>query len=386
MIMSQVKQAVSYVERDRIWAMDEFAGFVGVDLHKCSVTLVAVGPDREVIDHLTVNTKCTDKIHRFLINLPRPCWMAVESVGFIQWFIEDYSRAVDLISIAHATELERLRGKHRKNDYNSALDVAQRLARGECPLGWIADADTAHLRKLGRHWHQLSRTLSRTKHCMKSILNAHNLKGPALTGAGAHRWLLAHGHLLNEVDQWAFENFLEILIQLEIKRENLKRRIFFANRCEKFRQLTTLLKTVPGISDIHACIIAAEIGEFERFPNADALEFWAGLTPDTTESAGRTQSGHITKAGSRTLRWAVCKAAVTLCRSDAAQERTRQHLIRQTGKSKAKANVAMGRRLLRILFAMARDNRPYVCGEPTGHQKRANAARLRKQRKRAISA
>lgn len=32
----------------------------------------------------------------------------------------------------------------------------------------------------------------------------------------------------------------------------------------------------------------------------DALEFWAGTTPDNKDSAGRTQSGSITKAGSAT--------------------------------------------------------------------------------------
>ena len=52
------------------------------------------------------------------------------------------------------------------------------------------------LRKLGRHWRQLSRLLSRSKHAMKSMLNAANLHGPKFDGAGAQRWLLAHGHLL----------------------------------------------------------------------------------------------------------------------------------------------------------------------------------------------
>ena len=75
--------------------------------------------------------------------------------------------------------------------------------------------------------------------------------------------------------------------------------------------MTHALLTVPGIGDIWAAIIAAEIGPFERFPNADALEFWAGLTADLKESAGRTQSGNITKAGSVTLRWALCQAAMT---------------------------------------------------------------------------
>ena len=39
------------------------------------------------------------------------------------------------------------------------------------------------LRKLGRHWRQLSRLLSRSKHAMKSMLNAANLRGPKFDGA-----------------------------------------------------------------------------------------------------------------------------------------------------------------------------------------------------------
>src|SRR5204863_4585789 len=162
------------------------------------------------------------------------------------------------------------------------------------------------------------------------------------------------------------------------QREPLRRKIIFANRDPRFAALTAILKSVPGIDEIWACIIAAEVGDFVRFPNADALEFWSGLTADLKESAGRTQSGKITKAGSATLRWAICKAAVTLCRSDARQEAIRQRLIHRIGKPKA--NVAMGRRLLRILFAMVRDGTLYQGQEPTGHERAANKARLKQQR------
>ena len=89
------------------------------------------------------------------------------------------------------------------------------------------------------------------------------------------------------------------------------RRRIFANRQERFSHLIAILKSVPGIDEIWACIIAAEIGDFARFPNADALEFWAGMTADLKESAGRTQSGKITKAGSACLRWAICTSAPT---------------------------------------------------------------------------
>jgi len=148
--------------------------------------------------------------------------------------------------------------------------------------------------------------------------------------------------------------------------------------------LIAILKSVPGIDEIWACIIAAEIGDFSRFPNADALEFWSGLTPDNVESAGRTQSGHITKAGSAPLRWALCKAAVTLCRSDARQEAIRQRLIQRM--PKPKANVAMGRRLLRILFAMVRDGTTYQGQQPTGHEHAANKARQRAEKRKELTA
>jgi len=358
-----------------------FASFIGVDLHKCSVTLRAVNPAGAALAALTCDTKCVERIERWLLALPRPSHLAVEAVGFVEWFIDRFRACVDQMDIADATELANRRGKRRKTDDKDALDVALRLARGECPLGWIAPEPVMQLRKLGRHWRALSRTLSRAKHCMKSMLLAANLRGPRFDGAGAQKWLLAHGHLLKDVQREAFGNFLDIVCLIERQREPLRRKIIFANRDERFAGLTTILKSVPGIDEIWACVIAAEVGDFARFPNADALEFWAGMTPDNQQSAGRTQSGPITKAGSATLRWAICKAAVTLCRSDARQEAIRQRLLRRIGK--AKANVAMGRRLLRILFAMVRDGTLYQGQEPTGHERAANKARLVKRRKAA---
>jgi transposase len=359
---------------------EAFTSFIGVDLHKCTVTLAAVNAQGERIDLLKISTKCVEKIEDWLLALPRPSRMAVEACPFAEWFIERYRSCVDRIDIADATELANRRGKRRKTDRNDALDIARRLARGECPLGFIADHELMQLRKLGRHWRQLSRLLARSKHSLKSMLNAANLCGPKFDGAGAHRWFLAQRHLLGPVQQQAFTDFLDVILLVERARERLRREIHVALQAERFVLTVNTLKSVPGIDEIWGCIMAAEIGPFDRFPNADALEFWAGLTADLKESAGRTQSGHIIKAGSATLRWALCQAALTLCRSDARQETIRQRLIARIGKPKA--NVAMGRRLLRILYALIRDGQPYRCAEPTRHNAKANAARLARRRRK----
>ena len=358
-----------------------FQSFVGVDLHKCTVTLGAVDVDGQS-KRLRISTKSTGKIEDWLRELPRPVWMAVEACPFVEWFIDRFRDCVDRIDIADATELANRRGKRRKTDPNDAVDIARRLARGECPLGFIADEPLMQLRKLGRHWRQLSRLLSRTKHSMKSMLNAANIRGPKFDAAGAHRWYLAHRDLLKPVQQQAFADFLDILALVERQRERLRREITLATRSERFAPLVCLLMSVPGIGEIWAAVMVAEIGPFDRFPNADALQFWTGMTADLKESAGRTQSGHITKAGSVTLRWALCQAAVTLCQSDVKQEATRQRLITRIGKPKA--NVAMGRRLLGTVYAMVRDGKRYQGGARRDRAAAANRAkRSRKQRNEA---
>ncbi len=60
-----------------------YRSFIGVDLHKTTVTLVAVGPDGTEIARLKINTKCRQKIRAWLLDLPRPSHMAVEAVGFV---------------------------------------------------------------------------------------------------------------------------------------------------------------------------------------------------------------------------------------------------------------------------------------------------------------
>lgn len=359
---------------------ETFQSFVGVDLHKCTVTLTAVDAAGE-IQRLKISTKSTGKIEAWLRALPGPVWMAVEACPFVEWFIDRFRDCVDRLDIADATELANRRGKRRKTDFNDSLDIAVRLSRGECPLGFIADEELMQLRKRGRHWRHLSRLLSRTKHSMKSMLNAANIRGPKFDGAGAQRWLLANRDLLKPVQQQTFADLLDVVLLTERHRERLRREIIFATRSARFAPLAALLMSVPGIGEIWAAIIAAEIGPFDRFPNADALEFWAGMTADLKESAGRTASGAITKAGSVTLRWALCQAAVTLCQCDQRQEATRARLAARLGKPKA--NVAMGRRLLRVLYAMIRDGRTFERGPARDRTAAANKARLGRKKEAA---
>ncbi|MHC4173677.1 MAG: transposase, partial [Planctomycetota bacterium] len=121
--------------------------------------------------------------------------------------------------------------------------------------------------------------------------------------ATAQAWILGHGDLLKDVQREALANFIDILSVIERQRESLRRKIIFANRGEEFSARIFMLKSIPGIDEIWACIIVAEVGPFDRFPNADTIEFWAGLTPDNKESAGRTQSRRLSDGRSVRRLW-----------------------------------------------------------------------------------
>jgi transposase len=64
------------------------------------------------------------------------------------------------------------------------------------------------------------------------------------------------------------------------------------------QERAALLTTMPGVSDIVAQAIVAEIGvDILRFPSAADLVSWAGLCPRNDERAGKRHSTRVRKSG-----------------------------------------------------------------------------------------
>ena len=69
------------------------------------------------------------------------------------------------------------------------------------------------------------------------------------------------------------------------------------------------LLPIPGVGIITAAIVVAEVGDIQRFPTARHFGSWCGLTPTEHSSAEHIRRGHISKQGSRWLRWVLVEAA-----------------------------------------------------------------------------
>jgi transposase len=118
-----------------------------------------------------------------------------------------------------------------------------------------------------------------------------------------------------------------------------------------------LLMTLPGVDYYAAMVIASEIGDVHRFPDAKNLVSWTGLAPSVDQSGSRTKRGPITRQGSRTLRWILIQATHNACRNDPRLRNFFQRVARRRGPNKA--TVAVAREMLVIAYHMLTRKEPY---------------------------
>ena len=157
-----------------------------------------------------------------------------------------------------------------------------------------------------------------------------------------------HRLLLGQI--FAHMSFLEDSIQ------HLQQEI--DQRLSPFEEAMQLLLSIPGIQEIAAAAILAEIGvDMSRFPSDRHLASWAGVCPGNKQSAGKRLSGKITKGNAR-LRSVLVEVVWNISRMKNNYLSAQYHrLARRLGK--LKAAIAVAHSLLVIIYHILRDKQPY---------------------------
>jgi transposase len=113
------------------------------------------------------------------------------------------------------------------------------------------------------------------------------------------------------------------------------------------------IQAIPGVGPILAAVFVAEIGDVDRFAGAAQLACWAGLTPRHRESDTHIQRGHITKQGSRLVRWAAVEAVGR--QRGATPVAVLHHRVAQRRANNGIGRVAGARKLLTLVYYGLRD-------------------------------
>jgi transposase len=130
------------------------------------------------------------------------------------------------------------------------------------------------------------------------------------------------------------------------------------NKVSAFSVQMSILCSMPGISAISAAAILAEIGpDLDNFPTSAHLSSWAGMSPGNNESAGKRKSTRA-NPGNKYLKSMLCEVAWVISRLRGTYLSGVYWRIKQRRGSK-RAIVAIGRKLLTIIYAMLKSGQEY---------------------------
>jgi len=238
--------------------------------------------------------------------------VAVEATGNWYWIVDEIEQAGLRPLLVHPGKAKLMMGMINKTD---KLDVHgfNRLQRNQTlPTVWVPPGDLRDLRELTRTRMVLSRQRTRLKNRLGATLAKYGLAIEGFTdnfGVGARRvWpkLLVQ---LPPQTRFCAEALLDELDRI------CKRIREFEERLKEVIKITEsmrLLLTMPGIGEILAPVIALEVGDVSRFPDAEHLASYAGTTPRVHSSGDKTRYGKLRSDVNRYLKWAFVEAANTI--------------------------------------------------------------------------
>lgn len=275
----------------------------------------------------------------------------------------------DLV-LANAAHVKNVPG--RKSDVSDAEWLSDLDAHGLIRASFVPGPQTQELRALLRTRKQLVRERSSHTLRIQKTLEDANIKldsvisdilglsgrrmleamvagqsDPAALAALAHRRIKASQAELREALHGHLSEHHRFLLGLHLRHiDNIDGAIDRIDQqieadLEPFRAAAKLLTTIPGVSDLAAQTIVAEIGvDMSRFPTCGHLISWAGLCPRSDQSAGKRRSTRLRK-GNRWLKTMLIQCAQAARKSKVTYLHAQFQRIRaRRGTKKAIAAVA----------------------------------------------
>jgi transposase len=321
--------------------------YVGIDLHRKRSVIVRMTEAGERLDAVRV------------VNDPVALGVQIEKAGADPevvleatygwyWAVDLLQAAGARVHLAHPLGVKAFAYRRRKDDIRDAHDLADLLRMGRLPEAWIAGPEVRELRELVRYRAKLVAIRSGCKAQVHSVLAKAGVQVTAsdLFGVNARRWL--ENTRLSFAQAHRIGSLLELIDHLDTEEHGLAGQI--ATRLANDPGYRAI-QTIPGIGPTLAAVFCAEIGDVRRFDSPAQLCSWAGLTPRHYESDTVVRQGHVTKQGSKLVRWAAVESIQRATTTKIAEDRDR--IAQRRGKNIGK--VAAARKQLTHAYYALRD-------------------------------
>ena len=323
---------------------------VGMDLHRRRSVLVRMTPDGRRLDTARI-TNSPAELRREIARAGKCPKIVLEATYGWYWAADTLAEAGAEAHLAHPLGVKAFSCRRVKNDEKDAADLADLLRMGRLAEAWIAPSEIRELRELTRYRHKLVQVRTSAKDQVHAVLAKPGIPVTCsgIFGVGGNAWLDG----LRPGQPYAGKVASLRTLADELTREITLLDTVLADLLEH-HDAYRAIQALPGIGPVLAAVIVAEIGDIRRFSCPARLCCWAGLSPRHRESDLKVARGHITRQGSRLLRWAVVEA---IQHQPAGPIRdVKDRIIARRGKEARNiAKTAAARHLLTCVFYAMRD-------------------------------
>jgi transposase len=361
----------------------------GLDVHKDSVVArirCVSEPVHDEVKTFATTTSALLELNEFLSG-HGVTHVAMEATG-VYWKPVWHLLEGDFeLVLANAAHIKNVPG--RKTDVSDAAWIADLLAHGLIRSSFVPPAPIQELRDLTRTRKQLVREVSQHSSRIQKVLEDANLKlGSVLSdvlGKSGRAILeaiikgktdpaeladLAQGNArkkraeLIEALHGRVRPHHRRLLQVHLKLvATLEQAIAeidatVGKALESIHESVRLLTTIPGIREVTAHVMVAEIGvDMTRFATDAHLRSWAGFCPRSDESAGKRRSTRVRK-GAPWLKTTLVTAAWAAVRVKNSYLQSQFHRLRARRGAK-KAILAVASSMLTAAYHMLKNGVEY---------------------------
>jgi transposase len=334
-------------KRQKETPMEQEQQYVGIDLHRRRSVIVRRTESGETLETVRIDNDPVALATELAKAGEHPEVILEATYGWY-WAADVIDECGGTVHLAHP--LGNNWGNRRvKNDERDATDLVDLLRMGRLAEGWVAPPPLRELRELIRYRGKLVHLRSNLKAQVHAVLAKEGVAVPMTDLFGVGGQLLLDEVELGKAYRIRVESLRDLIeiCNREIAMLEKETAPFFAGDLGYHA-----VQAIPGVGPVLAAVFVAEIGDIGRFTSARHLCSWAGLTPTHHESDEKVRRGHITKQGSRLVRWAAVEA-VSRQRGDTPIRAHHQRVSERRGTQIGR--VAAARKLLILVYYGLRD-------------------------------
>ena len=327
--------------------------YIGVDYHKKYSIATKMDEEGNILEQVKLNND-PETLLKYFDNLPAGSKIALEATGSWYYFYELLGSKCPDIYLSHPLKTRAIAEARIKTDKIDSGILAHLLRTNLLPTSYIPPREIRDIREILRYRASLVSFRTAIKNKIWAIISKNGIR-PEFSDIFGRKGIKYLSSLnLRECYREAINGYLRLVEILNCLIEEVGERI---KRIVQDNPEAKLLISIPGISYYSALLIVSEIGDIKRFSSARKLCSYVGLVPSVHSSGGRTRYGSITKRGSKWLRWILVELSRHFVNGSKRMEKMYLRVSRSHGKNAARVSVA--REMLKVIYYMLRDKRPY---------------------------